>query len=113
MSTDPVGPLGVAVVRDRSMLPTLRDGDRLLLRYGVRPRVGEVVVARFRDGTLVVKRAAERRRTTTGREGWWLLSDNAEEGRADSRARGAVPDEDVLAVARWRLWPRPGRLGRL
>ena len=87
------------------MLPGLRDGDRLLARYGRTPSPGDVVVARFADGTVVVKRAAERRGG-----GWWLLSDNAAEGLADSRARGVVRDEDVLAVARWRLWPRPRRL---
>jgi signal peptidase I len=92
------------------MLPTLRDGDRLLVRYGVAPRPGDVVVARFRDGTVVVKRAVERRRTASGAPGWWLLSDNTEEGRADSRARGPVPEEDVWGRAVVRLWPRPGRL---
>ena len=92
------------------MLPGLRDGDRLLTRYGALPQPGDVVVARFRDGTVVVKRAAERRTTAAGAPGWWLLSDNPEEGLGDSRARGPVRDEDVLAVARWRLWPRPRRL---
>ncbi|MCW2814560.1 MAG: hypothetical protein JWN84_2015 [Nocardioides sp.] len=87
------------------MLPGLRDGDRLLARHGRTPVAGDVVVARFVDGTVVVKRAAERRA-----DGWWLLSDNAPEGLGDSRARGVVRDEDVLAVVRWRLWPRPGRV---
>jgi phage repressor protein C with HTH and peptisase S24 domain len=87
------------------MLPTLRDGDRLLARYGSTPTTGDVVLARLRDGTVVVKRAAERRAN-----GWWLLSDNAEEGIGDSRAWGVVPDPDVLAVVRGRLWPRPRRV---
>ncbi|WP_245155209.1 S24/S26 family peptidase [Nocardioides sp. 1609] len=105
-------PLGVpilrmVVVRGRSMLPSLRPGDRLLVRARRVPRVGDVVVARFADGTAVVKRVAERRAT-----GWWLLSDNAAEGLADSRARGAVPDEAVLGVVTWRIWPRPGRMAR-
>ena len=91
------------------MLPALRDGDRLLVRYAARrPRPGDVVVARFADGTVVVKRAAERRDARGA--GWWLLSDNADEGLGDSRARGVVPDDDVLAWRRWRLWPRPRRL---
>lgn len=92
------------------MLPVLRDGDRLLVRHGASPEPGDVVVARFRDGTVVVKRAVERRTTAAGAPGWWLLSDNLDEGLGDSRARGPVPDDDVLAVARWRLWPRPRRL---
>jgi signal peptidase I len=100
----------MVVVRGRSMLPTLREGDRLLASYGAVPRVGDVVVARFTDGTVVVKRATERRTTRTGTPGWWLLSDNAGEGLGDSRARGVVPADDVLGVARWRIWPRPRRL---
>ena len=84
------------------MLPALRDGDRLLLRRGRAPRAGDVVLARLRDGTLVVKRVAERRTA-----GWWLLSDNADEGLGDSRAWGAVPDDDVLGVVVLRAWPRP------
>lgn len=81
------------------MEPGLREGDRLLVRWGRPPRVGDVVLARFADGTLAVKRAAERRTTRTGEPGWWLLSDNTGEG-VDSRHRGPVPAADVLAVAR-------------
>lgn len=102
---------GMAVVRGRSMLPGLREGDRLLVRYAAQPRPGDLVVARFVDGTVAVKRAVERRATRTGGDGWWLLSDNAGEG-VDSRHRGVVPDDEVLAVVRRRLWPprlsRPG-----
>ena len=90
------------------MRPGLRPGDRLLVSYRRRPREGDVVVARFADGTLAVKRAAERR-TTEQAVQWWLLSDNPDEG-VDSRHRGPVPDERILGVARLRLWPRPRRL---
>jgi type IV secretory pathway protease TraF len=89
------------------MLPTLRPGDRLLVHYAAIPRPGDVVVARLADGTTAVKRAAERRATASGAAGWWLLSDNSEEG-VDSRHRGPVAAADVLAVVRLRLWPRPG-----
>ena len=85
------------------MLPTLRPGDRLLVRYGAPVRAGGVVVARFADGTVVVKRAVEQRG-----EGWWLRGDNPDVG-VDSRHRGAVRPEDVLAVVWGRIWPRPGR----
>ena len=91
------------------MLPTLREGDFLLVRHGARIRPGDLVVARFADGTLAVKRAAEQRRTRTGDAGWWLLSDNPDEG-VDSRHRGPVADADVLAVVRVRVWPRPRTL---
>jgi phage repressor protein C with HTH and peptisase S24 domain len=86
------------------MLPTLAPGDRLLMRYGAAPATGRLVVARFADGTTVVKRVAERRD-----RGWWLLSDNAEEG-TDSRHRGPVPDADIAGVVLLRVWPRPCRL---
>ena len=91
------------------MRPALGPGDRLLVRYGAQPRPGAVVLARFADGTLAVKRAVERRTTRTGAPAWWLLSDNPDEG-VDSRHRGPVADDDVLAVVRARVWPRPRRL---
>jgi hypothetical protein len=97
------------------MRPTLEPGDRLLVRYGAPVAVGRLVLARFADGTLAVKRVAEARVTRSGEPGWWLLSDNPDEG-VDSRHRGAVADSDVVAVVVARLWPRPaggGRLGRL
>ena len=97
-------PIGFAVVRGASMEPGLRAGDRLLVSYRRTPREDDVVVARFADGTLAVKRAVERR----GR-GWWLLSDNPAQG-VDSRHRGPVADDDVVAVALLRVWPRPRRL---
>jgi signal peptidase I len=92
------------------MEPTLREGDRLLVRYGVAARPGDLVVARFVDGTLAVKRAAERRTLRTGGPGWWLLSDDPREG-VDSRHRGPVADAEVRAVVLARVWPSP-RVGR-
>jgi len=95
------------------MTPTLTDGDRLLVSYrravrrAVRP--GDLVVARLADGTVAVKRATERRTTRDGSPAWWLLSDNAAEG-VDSRHRGPVADDDVIAVTVARLWPHPRRL---
>jgi signal peptidase I len=90
---------GVAVVRGRSMEPTLYDGDRLLVRHGATPRVGELVVVRLPDGVLAVKRATMRQP-----DGWWVERDNPEQG-VDSWRVGAIPESDVLAVVRWRLWP--------
>ena len=86
------------------MRPGLRPGDRLLVDYRREVMDGDVVVARFVDGTLVVKRAVERRTTRTGQPGWWLLSDAADEG-VDSRHRGVVPTDDVWGVVRFRVWP--------
>ena len=100
---------GFAVVAGLSMRPTLQPGDRLLVSYRRGPQEGDVVVARFVDGTVAVKRAAERRTTRSGQPGWWLLSDNPAEG-VDSRHRGVVPADDVIAVTVARIWPRPRRL---
>lgn len=95
-------PFGKAVVRGPSMVPTLRDGDRLLVRYGAPVRPGGIVVARhpLQQDLLLVKRAAERREG-----GWWLLGDNPY-AEPDSRVFGAVPDELVLARAVARYRPR-------
>ena len=98
------------------MEPTLRAGDRLLVSYRRTPVEGCLVVARFPDGAVVVKRAVERRTTRSGGPGWWLLSDNPDAG-VDSRHRGTIAEDDVRAVVVARLWPRPavladGRRGR-
>lgn len=97
------------MVSGRSMLPTLRPADRLWVSYRRVPQTGDLVVARFADGTVAVKRAAERRTTRSGAPGWWLLSDNPDDG-VDSRHRGAVAEGDVIAVTVARVWPRPRRL---
>jgi type IV secretory pathway protease TraF len=88
------------------MRPTLSPGDRLLVRYAAPVTPGRMVLARFPDGTLAVKRAVERRESRTGETGWWLLSDNPDEG-VDSRHRGVVADRDVVGVVVARVWPRP------
>jgi hypothetical protein len=91
------------------MQPTLFDGDRLLVIHAGRPRVGRLVVVRFPDGVVAVKRATRRE---PGR--WWVERDNPTEG-VDSWTVGAIPDTDVLAVVVLRLWPerwRPGRPAR-
>jgi signal peptidase I len=102
---------GLAKVRGLSMTPALYPGDRLLIRYRRRPRPGDVVLARFPDGTLTVKRVDSARPTRTGGAGWWLLSDNLDEG-IDSRHRGALPDDAVIGVVHLRVWPRPRRIVR-
>ena len=96
--------VGLAVVRGRSMLPTLRDGDRLLVLHGARPRLGSPAVVRLPGGVLGVKRVTRREP-----DGWWVERDNPEEG-VDSWSLGPVPDSDVVARVLLRVWPRPRRL---
>jgi type IV secretory pathway protease TraF len=88
------------------MRPTLEPGDRLLVRYAAPVAAGRLVLARFPDGTLAVKRAVEQRPTRTGELGWWLLSDNPDDG-VDSRHRGVISADDVVAVVVARIWPHP------
>ena len=97
----------MARVSGPSMSPTVRSGDRLLVRRvvpdAVRP--GDVVLARFpsRPDLLVVKRV---RRSVPG--GHWVEGDNPFV-TDDSRAFGVAV---VVGTVVARLWPHPGRLPR-
>jgi signal peptidase I len=91
--------LGLAVVRGRSMEPTLRAGDRLVVAYGLSPRVGQLVVVRLPDRPVSVKRV-----TRQVDDGWWVERDNPAEG-TDSWQVGAIPADDVLAMVLCRVWP--------
>jgi nickel-type superoxide dismutase maturation protease len=96
----------MARVTGPSMSPTVRHGDRLLVRRVRSPeavRPGDVVLARFpaRPDLLVVKRV---RRAVPG--GHWVEGDNPLVAD-DSRAFGTAV---VLGRVVARLRPRPGRL---
>ena len=98
---------GIAVVRGRSMEPTLYDGDRLLCLHGAEPRVGRLAVVRMPSSTgpvVAVKRVVGR-----VDDGWWVERDNPRVG-VDSWRVGAVADEDVVARVVLRLWPPRRRL---
>lgn len=104
---------GMVLLRGRSMMPTLRDGDRLLVRYAApdsgphcRPAVGDLVLIRFADGEVSVKRVE-----LAEADGVMVTRDNPHEGR-DSWTLGgvAIPYRNVLGSIRVRLWPRPGRV---
>lgn len=99
----PVPRLGRVLVVGKSMEPTLRDGDHLLVRWGGRPRVGRLVVVRLPGGPVAVKRAVLR-----DGSGLWVERDNPAQG-VDSWQVGAVPESDVLATVLGRLWPLSGR----
>ena len=101
--------LGRAAVTGRSMLPTLRPGDEVLVRWGGRVRPGRLVVVRLPDRPLAVKRAGVR-----DAQGWWVESDNPAEGTDSWTLGQPVPDADVLGVVVWRYRPlvrrkRPSR----
>ncbi|MFD3538696.1 nickel-type superoxide dismutase maturation protease [Streptomyces sp. NPDC058662] len=100
------GRFEVVEVAGPSMVPTLVDGDRLLVRYGGAVRPGAVVVLRhpFQQDLLVVKRAVERRPGG----GWWVLGDNPYNASGDSTDYGPVPGELVLATAVLRFRPLAG-----
>jgi phage repressor protein C with HTH and peptisase S24 domain len=91
--------VGFAVVRGRSMQPTLYDGDRLLVVHGAAPRPGGLAVVRLPDGVVAVKRATRREPG-----GWWVERDNPREG-VDSWSVGAIPEGDVVARVLCRVWP--------
>jgi nickel-type superoxide dismutase maturation protease len=102
-----VTPWVMARVSGPSMSPTVRHGDRLLVRRvdaADTVGAGDVVLARFpaRPELLVVKRV---RREVPG--GHWVEGDNPLVAD-DSRAFGPAV---VVGRVVGRLWPRPGRLG--
>ena len=86
------------------MVPTLRDGDVLLVRLGADARPGEVVIVAWPDRPLSVKRLL--RREPDG--GWWVERDGRE--GVDSWSIGAVPRTGLRGTVLVRCWPRPGRL---
>ena len=102
-----VGRWALVRVRGRSMAPTLREGDLLLVRRGT-TQPGQLAVVRLPgDRPLSVKRVV-------AREGndWWVERDNPNEG-VDSWSVGAVPDVDIVAHVLCRVWPlrrSPGSL---
>jgi hypothetical protein len=100
---------GIATVHGRSMEPTLHEGDRVIVLYGVRPRPGRMAVVRLPDSDggprpLAVKRVTGPAPGEPGQ--WWVERDNAAEG-VDSWQVGAIPTADVKAVVIGRL---PARL---
>ena len=99
----------VVQVRGRSMLPTLRPDDRLIVVRRLRPlREGDVVLTLDpRDAAReLVKRVA-----AIGPEGVTLHGDNPSLS-SDGRTFGALPATAIRWRAIARCWP-PDRAGRL
>ena len=97
----------VVEVRGRSMMPTLRPGDRLLV-IRASARIGDVVVALDpRDpGRELIKRVR-----AADASGVTLRGDNAA-ASTDARVFGVVEAKAVQWRAVGRYWP-PDRVGRL
>ena len=103
--------LGLAVVAGRSMEPTLHEGDRLLVLWGGRPKVGRMAVVQLPASDEAARPVSVKRvmGPDPGNPGaWWVERDNPAEG-VDSWQLGAVPEGDLLGVVALRLWPRPRR----
>jgi Peptidase S24-like len=94
------------------MEPTLRDGDRLVVRYGARPRPGRLAVVRLPPGPDGPRPVAVKRLSHQEAGGWWVERDNPAYG-VDSWQVGALAPEDVLALVVARMWPRPSFLRRV
>jgi len=89
-------PLRIAQVRGPSMVPTLRDGDRVLVWLTAprrTPRVGQIVVIELPDRPLSIKRIA-----SVSDDGVEIVGDNPF-GSTDSRELGMLPISAIRGVA--------------
>lgn len=111
--------IGIARVHGRSMEPTLHEGDRVVVVYGIRPVTGRLAVVRLPDSETGPRPLAIKR--VTGRApgdptSWWVERDNRSEG-VDSWQVGPIARQRVLGVVVGRLpdrlrAPRMGRRTR-
>jgi phage repressor protein C with HTH and peptisase S24 domain len=88
--------IGRVAVQGRSMSPTFQGGDWLVVCWGTRGGVGDVVVAARADGTEVIKRV----KSIEG-EQWWLEGDNPAES-TDSRSLGPFDGDQIKAKVLFR-----------
>jgi phage repressor protein C with HTH and peptisase S24 domain len=91
----------MAVVSGLSMIPTLAPGERLLVRLDGPIVLGDVVVFN-REQQFDIKRILR-----IEAEGIFVQGDN-DLVSTDSRTYGLIPHENVIGVATYRLWPKPG-----
>lgn len=86
-------------IAQESMLPNLRPGDEVVAVDGREPRVGDMVVFPHpaREDFWVVKRVG-RPPHAIGDDEMWVVSDNPEVTRADSRTLGSLPRSIMWTV---------------
>lgn len=80
-----------------SMVPTLHDGDVVIVRHGAPVRPGAVVLARYRS---LPDRPVLKRVVRPVGDGWWLASDNPFAGGGSDRHGPADVVACVMAVRR-------------
>lgn len=88
------------------MLPTLKPGSWVVVRWGKEPKTGDIVVTRSPlDNQLIIKRLVK-----IESDGYWLEGDAMRTSTAsssqDSWVFGAVTREQILGVV---IWPRRQR----
>ena len=85
------------------MVPTLVPDDRVLVRYGTRYAVGDLIIFTRDDHTEIkrVERIEE--------AGLYVVGDN-DLMSLDSRTYGLIAPDSVLGRAVIRLWPHPGQV---
>jgi nickel-type superoxide dismutase maturation protease len=98
--------LVVLKVEGISMLPTLKPGAWVVVRWGKEPKLSDVVVARSPlDNHLIIKRLVK-----IESDGYWLEGDAMRTSTAsssqDSWVFGALTREQILGVV---IWPRRQR----
>lgn len=93
----------MAVVSGVSMIPTLAPGERLLVRLDGPIVIGDIVVFQ-RANQFDVKRILR-----IEVEGLFVQGDS-DQVSTDSRAYGLIPHDNLIGVATYRLWPKPGRI---
>jgi phage repressor protein C with HTH and peptisase S24 domain len=85
------------------MVPTLVPDDRVLVRYGMRFSVGDLIVF-TRDDHTEIKRVER-----IEDDGLFVVGDN-DLMSLDSRTYGLISRDSVIGRAVARLWPHPGHV---
>ncbi len=82
------------------MLPTLKDGDAVLVDPNAEVEQGDIVLANhpFKQNVKMIKRIGE----ISDGENFLLVGDNADES-SDSRSFGAIPKSEILGKVTCRL----------